>query len=132
MKLHKKIIKMIQILLIIISIQFLFSHIVQAHSMGDIIDGAKNFLETGEALSNNVIPEASIIAVSNMLYNVLLSIGIVAAVVMSGFLGIKYMTGGVEEQVKVKESLLPFIIGCAVVFGAFTLWKLTVMLLQQI
>ena len=36
------------------------------------------------------------------------------------------MLGSVEEQTKVKESLVPFVIGCIVVFGAFGFWKLFV------
>ena len=30
-------------------------------------------------------------------------------------------------QTKVKESMIPFIIGCVVVFGAFGIWKAVVL-----
>ena len=31
-----------------------------------------------------------------------------------------------DEKAKVKESLMPFVAGCVVVFGAFTIWKVAV------
>ena len=34
------------------------------------------------------------------------------------------MLGSIEEKAQVKEALIPFIIGCIVVFGAFGIWKI--------
>lgn len=59
-----------------------------------------------------------------MIYNILLIIGMAVAVVIASILGIKFMIGSMEEKAQIKESLIPFIIGCIVVFGAFGIWKI--------
>ena len=70
--------------------------------------------------------ENKLIATSNLIYNILLVIGIGVAVIVSGVLGIKFMIGSVEEKAQIKDQLIPFVIGCIVVFGAFGIWKIVV------
>ena len=41
-------------------------------------------------------------------------------------MGIKFMIGSVEEKAEIKAALVPFVIGCIVVFGAFGIWKIVV------
>ena len=36
------------------------------------------------------------------------------------------MMGGAEGQAKVKEMLLPFVVGCIIVFGGFGFWKIAI------
>lgn len=36
------------------------------------------------------------------------------------------MIGSAEEKAKIKDSLVPFVVGCVVVFGAFGFWKVAV------
>ena len=69
---------------------------------------------------------------SNTIYNILLSFGVVIAVIIGMVLGIKFMTGSIEEQAKVKESLTPYIAGCIVIFGAFTIWKIVLEVLKTV
>ena len=54
----------------------------------------------------------------------ILVIGICVAVITISILGIKFMLGSIEEKAQVKEALIPFVIGCVVVFGAFGIWKI--------
>lgn len=42
------------------------------------------------------------------------------------------MMASAEDKAKVKESLLPFVVGCVVVFGSFGIWKLLVIFGQNI
>ena len=42
------------------------------------------------------------------------------------------MAGSVEQKAKVKDSLVPYIVGCTVIFGAFGIWKLVVTILRGI
>ena len=37
----------------------------------------------------------------------------------------------INERAKVKEVLIPYIAGCIVIFGAFTIWKIIVTILQN-
>ena len=69
---------------------------------------------------------------SNDLYNILLVVGIVIALIIGMILGIQFMTGSVEQKAKVKDSLIPYVAGCVVIFGAFGIWKLVVTLMQGI
>lgn len=67
---------------------------------------------------------------SNFIYNTLLIIGICIAVLIGTVLGIQFITGSVEQKVKVKESLIPFVVGCVVIFSAFGIWKLVIEILK--
>lgn len=100
---------------------------VFAGDLYNIYDSAANFIQSGS--SNSVgINQQKVQDVSNSVYNILLVIGICVAVIISSILGIKFMIGSVEEKSQVKELLIPFIIGCAVVFGAFAIWKIVVVI----
>lgn len=68
---------------------------------------------------------------SNTIYSILLAIGIVIAVIVGLLLGMKFITGGIEEKAEVKAMLVPYIVGCVVLFGAFTIWKIVVDILQS-
>ena len=70
--------------------------------------------------------------VSNYLYKILVVGSIVISLVYAGVLGIKFITGSVEEKVKVQESLVIYLIGCLIAFGAFTIWKVIVTLGNQL
>ena len=54
------------------------------------------------------------------------NVAIVASVIIIMVLGVKYMLGSVEEKAEIKAALVPFVIGCIVVFGAFGIWKIVV------
>ena len=45
-------------------------------------------------------------------------IGSIASVLALIVIGIKYMLGSVEEKAKYKETMIPYIIGCILLFGA--------------
>ena len=116
----KKVIFIVLLLLIILSIN------VEVHAWSNIIKNGKDFIETGESSDKVTVDESAMQDLSGYLYNILLSAGVVVAVVVSTVLGIQFMIGGAEGQAKVKEMLVPFIVGCVVVFGGFGLWKIAV------
>lgn len=66
-----------------------------------------------------------------MLYNSLLVIATIIAVIVGLVIAIQFMTGSVGERAKIKETLIPYIAGCIVIFGAFGIWKLVVNILSQ-
>ena len=72
--------------------------------------------ETGDKIKTDDITNfsASII-------NVISIIGSAAAIITLIVLGIKYMMGSAEEKAEYKKTLLPYIIGAAMVFGASVL-----------
>ena len=49
------------------------------------------------------------------------TVGVVVAVVILMVLGIKYMMGSAEEKAEYKKTLMPYVIGAALVFAASTI-----------
>ena len=101
-----------------------------APELGTIISGGDSFVSTGEGISENNLNSTNIKELTSPIYNTLLAIGIVAALIMSAILGMRFILGSVEEKATVKDQLVPFLVGCIVVFGAFGIWKLVVDLLN--
>ena len=98
-------------------------------SIDGLITDSDNFINKG---SNDRINDKSIQDFSKTLYNILITIATVVSVIIGGILGIKIMLASAEEKAQVKELLVPYVIGCVVVFGAFGIWKLVVNILQNI
>lgn len=55
--------------------------------------------------------------VGNTIIGLIRTIGSIASVGVLIVLGIKYMAGSLEEKAKYKETMIPYIIGAALVFG---------------
>lgn len=104
---------------------FLNINIVQASGISDVITGGDSFLNSGKK-GNTRIDEEELKSTSTMIYNILLILGVCIAVITASILGIKFMIGSVEEKAQVKDALIPFVIGCIVIFGAFGFWKIFV------
>lgn len=98
-----------------------------AYTLDNIITEGDTFIN---ASSDEKLNTTKMKDISNTIYNILLSLGIVVAVVFATILGVQYMTSAAEDKAQVKESLIPFIIGCIVVFGAFAIWKAIVTVLM--
>lgn len=105
---------------------------VEKHTAGEIIDEAGSFIEIGKENAENKIKTENLKNMSDTLYNILLVVGIIAAIIVGLILGIKFILGSIEEKAEIKAMLIPYIIGCVVVFGAFTIWQIVVNLLQSV
>lgn len=116
--------KKILFVFMIITLLICSTSIVQANSISEIMTGADNFISNGS--STSTISGDKLKELSDTIYNVLLIIGTIIAVIIGAVLGIQFITGSVEQKAKVKDSLIPFIVGCIVIFGAFGIWKLVV------
>ena len=104
----------------------------KAKTIDGIISGADNFMEAGQSTGHMGISKAGIYEASDLIYNTLLIIGIVVVIIVGAILGIKYMTASVEGQAKIKETLVPFIVGTVIIFGAFGIWKLVTSMLENL
>jgi len=121
---------MIFIVSLVIIILLSVYNITYATSIDNIMSGAENFMDAGKNSSNTGFQGANMKSALDLIYNILLTLGIIITVIVGAFLGIKLMTSSVEEQAKVKESLIPFVVGCVIIFGAFGIWKLVTNLLE--
>ena len=101
------------------------------YAVDDIIEAGGGFIKKGEQ-QQQATQDSQIKTVSDQIYNILLAIGTVIAVIIGAILGIQFMVGSMDEKAKVKESLIPFVIGCVIIFGAFGIWKLIATILQDV
>lgn len=99
-------------------------------SLEDMTSDADKFLNSGNTPSSTF--SASLQNFSKTIYNIMLTIGIFLAVIIGGIIGIKLMVSSASEKAEAKKLLVPYVVGCVVVFGGFGIWKLVVTILQGI
>lgn len=95
-------------------------------SLDKVMKGAEDFLKIG---SHSPVDNDELKKTSNILFNILLGIAMIVAVIVGMIIGIRFMVASVDEKAKIKEQLLPYAVGCGVVFGAFGIWKLAITIL---
>ena len=122
----------IKIIMILFILQILYMPISQASFWGDIVEAGDNFLSDGKDASSNIIEDEQVDNEFNRIYNILFGIGLAFSLIIGAFLGIKFMMGTVEEQAKIKEMLIPYILGCVIIFGAFGIWRLAINIFSNI
>lgn len=98
-----------------------------AENIDDVINDGKSILKHTSKISNDDIKNFS-----NSIFNIFLIIGVAVATLVGAILGVKFMTSSVEGKADVKKMLIVYAIGCVAVFGAFTIWKIVVTILQGI
>ncbi len=102
---NKKYIKiMFSVLLILILLSIIHNNVYAAYSISDL---------PGKEFTNQ---EA--IDVGNKTVTIVTTIGSVLSVIVLIVLGLKYMLGSIEEKAIYKKTLMPYIIGAGLVFGA--------------
>ena len=99
------------------------------YAADSVLDAGEGFIDTGKS-QTSPIKESQIKTVSDQIYNI--AIGTVIAVIIGAILGIQFMVGSMDDKAKVKESLIPFVIGCVIIFGAFGIWKIVATILQDV
>lgn len=97
-------------------------------NLEDMIKDADDFINVGQVN----IDQATLSNFSKTMYNILLVIGVIVAVIVGAIIGLKLMTSSIEEKAEAKKLLIPYVVGCVVVFGGFAIWKLVVTILQNI
>lgn len=103
---------------------FIIVSIFPNKSSASWVDDAINFLNAGGGTST--VNDVKLKEASNSIYNLLSSIGMIVCVIVGIILGITFMMASAEDKAKVKEALIPYIVGCIVVFGAFGIWKIVI------
>ena len=127
----KKLIKIFMFMLLIIFLLNIFT--VKVFSAGDTsqeqdydwVSGAQTFIDAGNGGEVGINGE-KLKSASDDIFNVFSSIGMIISVVVGIVLGIIYMMSSAVDKAKVKESLIPYLIGSFVIFGAFGIWKLVI------
>lgn len=96
-------------------------------SINDLMADAESFVDQGDT---SQLPASNLQDFSSVIYNILLTVGIVVAVIVGAIIGVKLMASNIDTKVEAKKLLIPYVVGCVVVFGAFAIWKIVVTMLQ--
>lgn len=79
----------------------------------------KATINTGDYNPSSKLPTAedvsTIVGLANPIIGTIKVIGIVIAVVTLAVIGLKYMTGSVEEKAEYKKTMIPYLIGVILV-----------------
>lgn len=100
-------------------------------SLDDVMNNGNSFLNAGSE-SSTMIDQNDLKSLSNFISGVLLTIAIGITVITGAIMGLNFITQSIEEKAKVKESMIPWVIGIIVSFGAFTIWEVAVNLFQSL
>lgn len=121
---NKNILKIVGIVIIFI----ILCLNMQTNVYADWISDASDFSSEGSTSSSDVITmdTGKVKNVSNVVSGILLGISVIVAVITTAVLGINFIVQSAEEKAKVKEALVPLIIGMIISFGAYAIWKFAI------
>ena len=95
-------------------------------SLDGIIGSANSFLSIGSGTDG--INVANLTGVFNLISGVLLTIATGITTISAVVMGINFSIQSVEDKAKIKESMVPWVIGIIISFGAWGIWKITISL----
>ena len=119
MKITFKLITILMLAIILVNITLS----TKVYALDSMIRAGREFLSSS---TEEPIDRDQLNTVSRTIYNVFFAVAVGIAVIVGAYLGIKIMTGTVEEKAKIKEMLIPYIVGLFVIFATFTIWSLVV------
>lgn len=124
--------RILKIIIVIFCITLLVPQTINA--CGDILTKGETWEIDGKAKAQEgmTMDTSELQKASSQLYNILLIAATVVALCVGAFMGIQFMTAGIDKKVQVKESLIPYFISCIVVFGSLGIWKLVVTIMKEI
>ncbi len=85
--------------------------------LASIICIPKSFAVRPSDITGDADPKIEMKFMDNLV-DMLTKIGAFAAVGAMMIIGIKYMTGSLEEKAEYKKTMMPYMIGCILIFGA--------------
>ena len=118
----KKLTKILTVILLVAMVLTSFTTIVKA-SYSDQVDGL--FDVEAEGTEN-------IMNVGGNIVSIVTTIGIIVAVVVLLVLGIKYMMGSASEKAEYKKTMIPYLVGALLIFGASAIAKAVIAISENL
>ena len=75
-------------------------------------------IQPNEMTGDDNVSSSDLVTMGNRLVTILTTVGVVLSVIMLIVLGIKYMMGSAEEKAEYKKTMMPYLIGAALIFCA--------------
>lgn len=120
-------------ILISIAIFFTFSKLPSlAYEEMDNSIKLASVLNTNAFKPNDLSNVDAIVEKGGTIIEVIRVIGIIVTVISLMLLGIKYMTGSVEEKADYKKTMIPYLIGVAIFFSLSTILTTIIQLVSDI
>lgn len=126
----KRTIKLVSILLLVVVVSMTLTTVVSAKT-----DGAKGIDAAGIAgglKGTTSAAQEDVTKIGNQLIGIITTVGVVVAVIILLVLGIKYMMGSASEKAEYKKTMIPYLVGAILIFGASAITKVVVGLAQGI
>lgn len=114
---NTKMMKILTIVFTVIALILMLGTVVLANNNDSKGDGEI----TPGSLSATYSGTADITNIGQKIMGIVNTIGTIVAVVVLMVLGIKYMMGSAEEKAEYKKTMIPYIIGAILIFGATTI-----------
>ena len=116
--------------ILFICISSINSIVNAANTIDDIITNGDSFISAGE--DNDILDTGGLQELSKFISGVLLVVAIGVALLSGVVMGIKFITQSIEDKAKIKESMVPWIVGIIVSLGAFAIWEVAVNIFSNI
>lgn len=100
---------------ILLTISLLTTTVFAAPAANSIIGSMQN--TTGTVNTNTLT------TLGGKILNILQVIGIIVGTIILVVLGLKYMTGSLEEKAEYKKTMIPYLVGAVIIFAAPSLAK---------
>lgn len=111
----KKTMKILSIILIALMLTaFMGTMSLAGDDSGDIVNG---LFSGGDADTSGIE------GVGSNIVSIVTTIGIIVAVIVLLILGIKYMMGSASEKAEYKKTMIPYLVGAVLIFGASAIAK---------
>lgn len=118
---HNMIVKIMCITTVLLLVLSVFPN----NALCSWVEDADSFLEASSEKDIG-IDKSKLDEASDDIFNMISSIGMIIAFIVGIILGINLMITAADEKAKAKEALIPYVVGCVVMFGAFGIWKIMV------
>lgn len=115
-----KTVKLVSILLVAVMMIMIGSTSVMAAS--GIIDSMKPTYSDSSGIAG----------VGQKIVDIISTIGVVISVIVLLVLGIKYMMGSASEKAEYKKTMIPYLVGAVLIFGASAIAKVVVSMAQSV
>lgn len=109
----KKAYKVMSVLMIVLMLVCACSNVFAKIDISQL-DGQKDLGDADATMTN----------IGSTILTLVTNIAMILAVVVVAILGVKYMIGSTEEKAEYKKSLLPYLVGAVLVFGAGAIGKM--------
>lgn len=103
----------------------------KATTLDKIMEDADSFL----TLENDTVVTPSQEGIKNMsktVSNVLLTIALGVTLISAVIMAMQFAFQSVENKAQIKESMVPWVIGIFISFGAFGIWNITMSIFYQL